>query len=138
GNEIKKAEAKGGDVRRQVSDQLVGQARKARERFEPVYKKRVEPVVKERVEPVYKKRVEPIVKERVEPVYTKRFEPTGHKVREAICVLARAALRGGDPVGLLAHIPREQSSPSPPSKTGPGGPGFHVCVHFEPCPPRSR
>ena len=75
-NEIKKAEAKGGDVRRQVSDQLVGQARKAREGVKPVYKKRVEPV--------YKKRVEPIVKERVEPVYKKRFEPTVNKVREAI------------------------------------------------------
>ena len=58
--ELEKAEAKGGDVRRQVTDQLIGQARKARER--------VEPVVKERVEPVYKKRVEPTVKKVVERV----------------------------------------------------------------------
>lgn len=65
--ELEKAEAKGGDVRRQVTDQLIGQARKARDRVEPVYRERVEPVVKERVEPVYKQRFEPIVKERVEP-----------------------------------------------------------------------
>src|SRR4051795_5382568 len=48
GAELQKAETKGGDVRRQVTDQLVGQARKARERVEPVYRERVEPVVKER------------------------------------------------------------------------------------------
>jgi hypothetical protein len=60
--ELEKAETKGGDVRRQVTDQLVGQARKARERVEPVYRERVEPVVKERVEPVYRQRVEPAVK----------------------------------------------------------------------------
>jgi hypothetical protein len=46
GAEIEKAEAKGGDVRRQVTDQLVGQARKARERVEPVYRERIEPTVK--------------------------------------------------------------------------------------------
>jgi molecular chaperone GrpE (heat shock protein) len=62
GSEIEKAEAKGGDVRRQVTDQLIGQARKARERVEPVYRDRVEPVIKERVEPVYKQRFEPAVK----------------------------------------------------------------------------
>jgi hypothetical protein len=61
-SEIQKAEAKGGDVRRQVTDQLVGQARKARERVEPVYRDRVQPVVKQRVEPVYRQRVEPTVK----------------------------------------------------------------------------
>jgi hypothetical protein len=61
-SEIEKAETKGGDVRRQVTDQLIGQARKARERVEPVYRERVEPVYKERVEPVYKERVEPAVK----------------------------------------------------------------------------
>ena len=44
--EIEKAEAKGGDVRRQVTDQLVGQARRARSRVEPVYRQRVEPTVK--------------------------------------------------------------------------------------------
>ncbi len=44
--ELEKAEAKGGDVRRQVTDQLVGQARKARERVEPVYRERVEPAVR--------------------------------------------------------------------------------------------
>jgi regulator of replication initiation timing len=62
GSEIEKAETKGGDVRRQVTDQLVGQARKARERVEPVYRERFEPVVKERVEPVYRQRFEPAVK----------------------------------------------------------------------------
>ena len=61
-SELQKAETKGGDVRRQVTDQLVGQARKARERVEPVYRDRVEPVVKERVEPIYRDRVEPAVK----------------------------------------------------------------------------
>jgi cation transport regulator ChaC len=60
--ELEKAEAKGGDVRRQVTDQLVGRARKARERVEPVYRERLEPVVKERVEPVYRDRVEPAVR----------------------------------------------------------------------------
>ena len=55
GSEIERAEAKGGDVRRQVTEQLVGQARKARERVEPVYRERVEPVVKERVEPTVKR-----------------------------------------------------------------------------------
>jgi cation transport regulator ChaC len=60
--ELEKAEAKGGDVRRQVTDQLIGRARKARERVEPVYRERLEPVVKERVEPVYRDRVEPAVK----------------------------------------------------------------------------
>jgi hypothetical protein len=44
-SELEKAEVKGGDVRRQVTDQLVGRARKARERVEPVYRKRVEPAV---------------------------------------------------------------------------------------------
>ena len=44
-SELEKAEAKGGDVRRQVTDQLVGRARKARERVEPVYRERVEPAV---------------------------------------------------------------------------------------------
>ena len=70
-SELEKAEAKGGDVRRQVTDQLVGRARKARERVEPVYRERVEPVVKERVEPVYRQRFEPIVKQRVEPAVKK-------------------------------------------------------------------
>jgi hypothetical protein len=46
GAELEKAEAKGGDVRRQVTDQLIGQARKARNRVEPVYRDRVEPAVK--------------------------------------------------------------------------------------------
>ncbi len=68
GSELEKAEAKGGDVRRQVTEQLIGQARKARERVEPVYRDRFEPVVKERVEPVYRERVEPVYRERVEPV----------------------------------------------------------------------
>jgi regulator of replication initiation timing len=55
GSEIEKAEAKGGDVRRQVTDQLIGRARKARERVEPVYRERVEPVYKERFEPAVKR-----------------------------------------------------------------------------------
>jgi polyhydroxyalkanoate synthesis regulator phasin len=84
GSEIEKAEAKGGDVRRQVTDQLIGQARKARERVEPVYRDRVEPVVKERVEPVYRQHVEPVVKERVEPLYRQRLEPAVKRVRERI------------------------------------------------------
>ena len=42
--ELEKAESKGGDVRRQVTDQLVGRARKARERVEPTVKR-----VRERV-----------------------------------------------------------------------------------------
>jgi hypothetical protein len=50
--ELEKAEAKGGDVRRQVTDQLVGRARKARDRVEPVYRDRVEPTVKKVVERV--------------------------------------------------------------------------------------
>src|SRR4029453_8894013 len=56
GSELEKAEAKGGDVRRQVTEQLIGQARKARERVEPVYRDRVEPVVEERVGPVVRAR----------------------------------------------------------------------------------
>ena len=46
GSELEKAETKGGDVRRQVTEQLIGQARKARERVEPVYRERVDPTVK--------------------------------------------------------------------------------------------
>jgi regulator of replication initiation timing len=84
GSEIEKAETKGGDVRRQVTDQLIGQARKARERVEPVYRERVEPVVKERVEPVYRERFQPVVKERVEPIFRDRVEPAVKKVRERI------------------------------------------------------
>ena len=83
-DEIEKAETRGGDVRRQVTDQVVEQARKARERVEPVYRDRVEPVYKDRVEPVYKERFEPVVKERVEPVYKQRVEPTVKRVRERI------------------------------------------------------
>lgn len=74
--EIEKAEARGGKIRRQVTDQVVDQARKARDRVEPVYQKRVEPTVKKRVEPVYR--------DRVEPVYQKRVEPTVKRVRERI------------------------------------------------------
>ena len=84
GSELEKAESKGGDVRRQVTDQLIGQARRARERVEPVYRDRVEPIVKERVEPVYRERVQPVVKERVEPIYRERVEPTVKRVRERI------------------------------------------------------
>jgi molecular chaperone GrpE (heat shock protein) len=72
--ELEKAESKGGDVRRQVTDQLIGRARKARDRVEPVYRERFEPVVKQRVEPVYKERVEPIYKQRIEPTVKKVVE----------------------------------------------------------------
>ena len=51
GSELEKAEAKGGDVRRQVTEQLIGRARKARDRVEPVYRDRVEPIYKKRLEP---------------------------------------------------------------------------------------
>jgi hypothetical protein len=84
GSELEKAEAKGGDVRRQVTDQLIGQARKARDRVEPVYRDRLEPIVKDRVEPVYRERFEPVVKERMEPIYRDRVEPTVKRVRERI------------------------------------------------------
>jgi hypothetical protein len=83
-DEIDKAQARGGDIRRQVTDQIVEQARKAREQLEPVYRDRVEPVYKERVEPVYKQRVEPVVKERVEPVYRERVEPTVKKALDRV------------------------------------------------------
>jgi hypothetical protein len=61
-DEIDRAGTRGGDVRKQVTDQLIGQARKARERVEPVYRERLEPVYRERVEPVYRQRFEPTVK----------------------------------------------------------------------------
>lgn len=60
--EVEKAKAEGPEVRRKVTGQFVEQAKKARQRVEPVYKQRVEPVYKQRVEPVYKQRVEPTVK----------------------------------------------------------------------------
>jgi len=82
--DLERAEAKGADIRRQVTDRVVEEARKARQRVEPVYRDRVEPVVKERVEPVYKQRVEPVVRERVEPVYRERVEPSVRRVRERI------------------------------------------------------
>lgn len=72
--EIEKAEARGGEIRKQVTDQVMAQARKAREQLEPVYKQRVEPTVKKRVEPVYRERVEPVYKERVEPTVKKALE----------------------------------------------------------------
>lgn len=67
-DEIEKAETKGGDVRRQVTDQLVGRARKARDRVEPVYRQRVQPIYTQRIQPVYRERVEPTVKRVVERV----------------------------------------------------------------------
>ena len=51
-DEIERAGTRGGDVRKQVTDQLIGQARKARERVEPTVRERVEPVYRERLEPV--------------------------------------------------------------------------------------
>ena len=83
-SEVEKAETRGGDVRRQVTDQVVEQARKARKRVEPVYRDRVEPVYKQRVQPVVKERVEPVYKQRVQPVYRQRVEPTVKRVRERI------------------------------------------------------
>jgi FixJ family two-component response regulator len=44
--ELERAEVKGADVRRQVTDRVVEETRKARERVEPVYRERVEPTVK--------------------------------------------------------------------------------------------
>ena len=82
--EIEKAEQRGGEFRKQVTDQVVEQARKARDRVEPVHKDRVEPVVNDRVKPVYTDRVEPVIKDRVQPVYRDRVEPTVKKVRERI------------------------------------------------------
>lgn len=82
--EIEKAEARGGEIRKQVTDQIVDQARKARDRVEPVYRDRVEPVYKERFEPTVKKRFEPVYRDRVEPVYKQRVEPTVKKVRERV------------------------------------------------------
>jgi hypothetical protein len=79
--EIEKAEARGGEIRRQVTDQVVEQARKARERVEPVYQDRVPSAVKERVEPVYRDRVEPLYRERVEPTVKK---VTGGKVTQSV------------------------------------------------------
>ena len=83
-SEIEKAEARGGQIRKQVTDQIVEQARKARDRVEPVYRDRVEPVYKQRVEPTVKSRVEPVYRDRVAPVYRDRVEPTVKKVRERI------------------------------------------------------
>ncbi|MGH2984511.1 MAG: hypothetical protein ACRDK5_09710 [Solirubrobacterales bacterium] len=54
-DEIERAGTRGGDVRKQVTEQLIGQARKARERLEPVYRQRVEPVYRERFEPAVKR-----------------------------------------------------------------------------------
>ena len=82
--EIEKAEARGGEIRTQVTDQVVEQARKAREQLEPVYRERVEPVYKERVEPTVKKRVEPVYRDRVEPVYKERVEPTVRKALDRV------------------------------------------------------
>jgi hypothetical protein len=76
GTELEKAEERGGDVRRQVTDQLVGRARKARERVEPVYR--------DRVEPIYRQHVEPVVRDRVQPIYRDRLEPAVKRVRERI------------------------------------------------------
>jgi hypothetical protein len=82
-SEYEKAQERGPELRRKVTDQVVEQARKARERVEPV-RQRVEPVYRERVEPVYKQRVEPVYRDRVEPVYRQRVEPTVKRVRERI------------------------------------------------------
>ena len=54
-DQMRDAEARGGDIRRQVTDQVVEQARKARERVEPLYTDRVPSAVKQRVEPAVKR-----------------------------------------------------------------------------------
>ena len=54
-DEIERAGTRGGDVRKQVTDQLIGRARKARERVEPVYRRRLEPVYRERLEPTVRR-----------------------------------------------------------------------------------
>jgi hypothetical protein len=74
-SEFERAQERGPEVRRKLTDQVVEQARKARERVEPV---------RQRVEPVYRDRVEPVYKERVEPVYRERVEPAVKRVRERI------------------------------------------------------
>jgi hypothetical protein len=75
-HEVEQARIDGPRIRRKVTGQFVDQAKKARERVEPVYRERVEPVVK----PVYRERVAPVV----EPVYRQRVEPTVKRVRERI------------------------------------------------------
>jgi hypothetical protein len=60
--ELRSMEERGAGIRRQVTDQFVDRARKARGRVEPVYRRRVEPVYRDRVEPVYRERVEPTVR----------------------------------------------------------------------------
>jgi type VI protein secretion system component VasK len=82
--DLERAEVKGADIRQQVTTRVVDEARKARERVEPVYRDRVEPTYKKRVEPVYKQRVEPVVRDRFQPVYRDRVEPTVRRVRERI------------------------------------------------------
>ncbi len=82
--EIERAGNRGGDVRKQVTEQLIGQARKARDRVEPVVRERVEPVYRERLEPVVRERFEPVYRQRVEPVYRERVEPAVKRVRERI------------------------------------------------------
>lgn len=82
--EVEKAKALGPERRRKATEQFVEQAKKARQRIEPVYKQRVEPVYKKRVEPLYKQHVEPVVKKRVEPIYKQRVEPTVKKVAERV------------------------------------------------------
>ncbi|MBM3666325.1 MAG: hypothetical protein FJW90_02385 [Actinobacteria bacterium] len=83
-DEIERAEARGGDIRRQVTDQIVEQARKARERVEPVYRDRVEPLYAERVPDAVKQRVEPVYRDRVEPTVKKVAEATEPKVAETV------------------------------------------------------
>jgi hypothetical protein len=77
--EVARAKAEGPVRRRKVTKQVVDQAKRARDRVEPVYG----PVYK-RVEPVYKRRVEPVVKQRVEPAYKQRVEPTVKRVLERV------------------------------------------------------
>src|SRR5687768_4327816 len=45
---VEKAEERGGEVRRRLNDQVSERARKARDRVEPVYRDRVESVVRKR------------------------------------------------------------------------------------------
>ncbi len=54
-DEIDRAGTRGGDVRKQVTDQLIGRARKARARVEPVGRGASSPSPAERVEPTVRR-----------------------------------------------------------------------------------
>ena len=117
-----------------MTDQIVDQTRKARDRVEPVYR--------DRVEPVYKKRVEPTVKKRFEPVYKQRVEPTVKRVRERVQRSARVFRReAASPEKFARTILASRSSTFLLENRG-----RHVRLHggdgwsptSDPCPRRNR